>query len=79
MTIEQIQDGVPILRTRIPCQRRVEGLEYGGHVNRSGEGWEGYYVRPVGTEQYGVCRTTPASDEVYGTDEEIVSAIRDEL
>ncbi len=65
------------LETRIPEGRKVPGLEYGAHV--SGEGWSGYYVRPVGSARWGVARQTPASNEVYDTDAEIVEAIGDEM
>lgn len=71
-----IHPGAIILNTRIP-EHRVEGLEYGAHV--TGRGWSGYYVRPVGDERWGVARETPASDETYESDNEIVAAIRTEL
>lgn len=67
----------PILRTRIPAWGRVEGLEYGAHVQRPG--WDGYYVRPAKTERWAIARLSPADDEVYDTDAEIVDAIRAEL
>lgn len=65
------------LRTRLPEERKVEGLDYGAHLSRPG--WDGYYVRPEGTERYAIARLTPASDETYETDAEIAAAIRAEL
>lgn len=70
----------PVLRTRIPEGRRaVRGLEYGAHVSRPDKGWSGYHVRPEGTEAWGICRQTPAEDEVLELDAEVVDAIREEL
>jgi hypothetical protein len=75
-----IDDDAIILETRIPQDRgSVEGLEYGGFVNQGAHGWCGYYVRPEGAERWGVARCTPASDELYDHDAEIVRAIRAEL
>lgn len=74
-----IDENAVMLNTRIPEEGTVQGLEYGAHVSRPNEGWSGYYVRPAGTERWGVARLTPASDEVYDTDEEIVDAIAEEI
>jgi len=78
-TQTRIDDDAVMLETRIPESYRVPGLEYGAHV--SGNGWSGYYVRPVDrySDKWGVARLTPASDECYDTDEEIVGAIETEL
>ena len=81
----QIEDGTPILHTRVPEHRKVDGLEYGAHVSMSMNGWSGYYVRPEGMIPWGIARLTPASDELVlpedgeTQDEAIVEAIRDEL
>ena len=79
MSIQTQLDDTPILDTRIPESRKVEGLEYGANVSMTG--WAGYYVRPEGSGEWGVVRLTPASDELVGdgTDAEIVAAIREEL
>lgn len=69
------------LDTRIPEQRKVQGLIYGAHIGRPMEGWSGYYVRLIGSDKWAVARLTPASDELPGdgTDEDIVNAIKEEL
>lgn len=86
MTSQKIDDDTIILDTRIPEAHKVEGLEYGAHVSQTAHGWCGYYVRPEGTEQWGLARLTPASDELVEPedddqtqDEAIVAAIADEL
>lgn len=67
------------LRTSIPESHRVEGLEYGRHVSLPHRGRSGYYVRPEGTERWALAYLTPAGDEVYDTDAQIVEAIRQEI
>jgi hypothetical protein len=68
----------PILATRIPEGRAVEGLEYGAHY--SSRGWTGYHVRPTGSGlPFGVARQTPASDELEESDEATVGEIGTEL
>lgn len=82
----RIDDDAVILETRIPEGGRVYGLEYGAHVSMGAYGWSGYYVRPEGTEQWGVARLTPAGDELVEPededetqDEAIVRCIAEEL
>lgn len=85
MTNQHIDDDAAILDTCIPEGHKVEGLEYGAHVSRTASGWSGYYVRPVGTETWGVARLTPAGDELPDCDdgetqdEAIVRCISNEL
>jgi hypothetical protein len=70
--------GTLVLETRIPEQGgAIAGLVYGAHVSMVGRA--GYYVRLEGTEEWYIAQLTPASDELYGTDAEIVDAIRDEI
>ena len=81
----RIDEDAVILETRIPEFGRVEGLEYGAHASMGAHGWSGYYVRPVGTEVWGIARLTPAGDELVDPeddetlDEAIVRSIQDEL
>lgn len=70
-------DDTPVLRTRVPERGVVAGLEYGAHVMCIG--WSGYYVRPEGSSRWGIARMTPASDELEGSDDDIVAAIAREL
>jgi len=80
-TFTHIDDDAVMLLTSIPESWRVDGLEYGAHINRAAVGWTGYYVRPQGTDQWCVCRLTPAVDELPGdgTDVDIVAAVISEL
>lgn len=80
-TWQPIDEDAVMLLTVIPDDYAVEGLEYGAHVSRTAVGWTGYYVRPAGTEQWAVCRQSPAADELPGdgSDAAIVAAILEEL
>jgi hypothetical protein len=81
----RIDDDAVTLETRIPEWTTVDGLEYGAHISMGAHGWSGYYVRPVGTETWGVARLTPAGDELPDPeedetlDEAIVRCITEEL
>jgi len=77
MSQTHIDEDAIILETFIPEGYSVAGLEYGAFL--SGNGCSGYYVRPIGTETWGVAWQTPASDELHDSDEAIVAAIREEL
>ena len=87
MVTTHIDEDAVILNTRIPESGRVDGLDYGAHVSMTAQGWCGYYVRPAGTNRWGVARLTPASNELVEPDEDcgetqdeaIVRAIREEL
>jgi len=68
---------VAILTTRIPEGPAVPGLEYGALIARNGGAWR--YVRPEGWRTWGLCRETPASDEVEASDAAILEAVRAEL
>jgi len=68
----------PVAQTRIPQGRRVRGLTYGAFTSRNMSGWEGYYVAPL-PGRWLISRTTPAADELVGTDAEILAALRSEL
>jgi hypothetical protein len=69
-----------ILTTRIPEDHRVRGLRYGAYESRPWCGCSYYYVRPEGSAgEYYLAQLTPASDQCYETDEEIVAAIREEI
>lgn len=76
MSQTHIDDDAVELSVMIPEGRTVAGLEYGAHL--SGDGWSGYYVRPVGCQTWGYARQTPASDECY-EDDEIVKAISEAI
>lgn len=85
MSDTQIASDAVVLDTRIPESRRIDGLEYGAHVSRTTRGWSGYYVRPAGTDRWGVARLTPDDGELPQTqdgetaDEAVVRAIAAEM
>lgn len=67
-----------VLRTRIPAQRTVAGLDYGRRVHTPA--WDGCYVRPHGAIAWALARLAPAGGaEPVDDDATIVAAIRAEL
>ena len=83
MTHAYIDDDAKLLETRIPEGEHLDGLEYGSHVSRTGR--SGYYVRPEGTDRWGLAWLTPAGDELEDPEDDetqeeaIVRAITEEL